>query len=138
MDFGNKIVQLRRQEELSQAEFAAKLGTTRGRISQIEINNSKPTLELIIDIINTFKVSADYFFNDNLGLSYNKATNSGLKMQNTVARPTAEYDQNDANSDLKDRLINGLQDQIKTKDKLIASQEDIIQLLKSQIKFTQE
>lgn len=129
IDYGDKIYKLRKHNKLSQADFAAKLGSTRSQISQVEINNQKPTLELITKVINTFGISADYFFHKNAPISNNVEINSNEKQGNSVKEPEARYQNNSQN----DIILKSLQDQIDTKDKLIDNQSDMIEILKGQL-----
>jgi transcriptional regulator with XRE-family HTH domain len=46
----------------SQNQFAEELGVSRNTISQIEIGNQKPTLELISRIHRTYRIDINYFF----------------------------------------------------------------------------
>lgn len=56
---GNKIYQLRKENNLTQDELADKLFLTRQVISKWELGNSLPNIELIIELSKLFHVSID-------------------------------------------------------------------------------
>lgn len=49
---------------LSQEKFAQTAGISRGTISQIELGNQKPTLEIIDSIAKYFNIPFEYFFSE--------------------------------------------------------------------------
>ncbi len=56
MDFGHKIQMLRKNHNLSQEKLAAILKINRNYLSRIETGKSEPTLSVIRDIAQYFKV----------------------------------------------------------------------------------
>ena len=128
IDFGDKVCKLRESKGMTQTSFAELLGVSRGKISQIELNNSRPTIDFILVVINTFSISADYFFYENIDLKEINDTNISTKT-NLVTEPTPKYEAKNDNHLLI--IIESLKDQIKTKDMLIHNQEELISLLKS-------
>jgi transcriptional regulator with XRE-family HTH domain len=59
---GDKIKILRKKHNLKQSELADILGVTRGQISVYEINKSKPSFQVLIKLAEYFKISLDYFY----------------------------------------------------------------------------
>ena len=55
-----RLVQLRKQAELSQEELAEKLCTTRQAVSKWECGESLPSTENLIELSRFYKVSIDY------------------------------------------------------------------------------
>lgn len=60
MDLHNRIKTIRTKEGLTQEEFAAKLGISRGNYSQIELGRQNPTLEIIAKIARNYNVTYAY------------------------------------------------------------------------------
>lgn len=62
MDIGKKLRQLRKAQLLTQEELADRSDLTKGFISQLENNQSSPSVETLIDILKILDVSpADFF-----------------------------------------------------------------------------
>ena len=64
MILADKIVKLRRQNNLSQEELAEQLGISRQSVSKWENGTSIPDLDKIIRLSNIFGVSTDYLLKD--------------------------------------------------------------------------
>ena len=60
MTLGEKINLLRKQNKLSQAEFAEKIGVSRDAVGKYERNDITPTIERVIRMSETFNVSIDF------------------------------------------------------------------------------
>lgn len=56
MEFGNKVQTLRKSHNISQENLAGILKINRNYLSRIETGKSEPTLSIIKDIANYFKV----------------------------------------------------------------------------------
>ena len=56
MEFGNKVQILRKNHNISQENLASILKINRNHLSRIETGKSEPTLSIIRDIANYFKV----------------------------------------------------------------------------------
>ena len=56
MEFGNKVQMLRKNHNISQETLASILKINRNHLSRIETGKSEPTLSIIRDIANYFKV----------------------------------------------------------------------------------
>ena len=64
MTFGQKI-KLRREElDYTQAELAQKIHTTQPYISRLENGNFNPSMQMIIKIASTLRISTDYLLFD--------------------------------------------------------------------------
>lgn len=68
MDYARKIKDLRARENLTQDEFADKVGTTRPILGQVEAGKNKPTLELITNMVKVLNVPYEYFFEEDVEL----------------------------------------------------------------------
>lgn len=64
MKFGDKLIELRKKNGLSQEELAEKLGVSRQSVSKWESNNTYPETDKIIQIANLFDCSMDDLIND--------------------------------------------------------------------------
>ena len=60
MSIGKRIKDLRLERNLSQTEFAIRIGTTQDSISLWENDKRLPDTIYIINICNEFNISADY------------------------------------------------------------------------------
>ena len=59
MEFSDQIKQLRKENQLSQTQFAEKLHITRQAVSNWENNRNLPDLEMLIEISQVFHISLD-------------------------------------------------------------------------------
>ncbi len=59
MEFGNKIFELRKKENLSQEELAEKLDVSRQTISKWELGETNPNIEQAKKLAKIFKISLD-------------------------------------------------------------------------------
>ena len=57
--FSKNLKRLRLLSDMSQAELALKLGTSRSNISNYEIGKNEPTLSVLINIAKVFNISLD-------------------------------------------------------------------------------
>lgn len=58
--YGNRLKELRKEQGLTQKEFAKLLNTTQENISKYELEYLDLNTDMIIQICKTFNVSADY------------------------------------------------------------------------------
>lgn len=63
-DIGSKIRELRVVNGLTQAELAARAELSKGFISQVERNNTSPSISSLEDILQCLGVTVSEFFND--------------------------------------------------------------------------
>jgi len=76
--FGEKLMALREDREMSQDEIAKLLGITRGAISAYENSIRMPNYKVLVKIARLFAVSTDYL----LGLEYREGIDtSGLNLR---------------------------------------------------------
>jgi len=78
MILGYRLKQLRKENNMSQAELGKKLGVTKVSVSGYENGTRIPSMEVLETILNVFNISADYMLgrevnvvaedNDNLSL----------------------------------------------------------------------
>lgn len=66
MKFGEKLIQLRRKEGMSQEQLAAEIGITRQSVSKWESGSTLPELTKLIAISELFNVSVDYLVKDSM------------------------------------------------------------------------
>lgn len=60
MEFGDRIAQLRKRENLTQEGLAKKIGITRASLSHYEKNRREPDYDTLNKLANFFNVSTDY------------------------------------------------------------------------------
>lgn len=89
MKFEEKLMNLRKQNGLSQEDLAEKLDVTRQTVSKWELGQSKPDMEKLIEIGKIFNVPLESLTDDNASLnSVNGGTtnpNNGLKIAIIIA-----------------------------------------------------
>ncbi|MCI8516603.1 MAG: helix-turn-helix transcriptional regulator [Hungatella sp.] len=59
-ELGNRIKQLRQQSDLTQTQLAKLLSVSPALISAYELGDRKPSLEILVSLAATFRVSTDY------------------------------------------------------------------------------
>ena len=60
MDFGKRIVELRKQKGLSQTDLASKLGIHKNVLGRYERGEAKPSIDVAKNIADLLSVSLDY------------------------------------------------------------------------------
>lgn len=65
MEFGDKLIEERKNKGLSQEQLAEKLGVSRQAISRWEAGNALPDVNNLKKLSKLFEVSMDYLLNDN-------------------------------------------------------------------------
>lgn len=82
VDFGKRLRNLRRQQNMTQEQLAQRLNLTKSVISAYENDLRLPSYDVLISITRIFKVSSDYM----LGISRsNDIDLSGLSENEVVA-----------------------------------------------------
>ena len=97
--FGDKLRALRMEKKLTQNDLAARLGIVGASVSSYEKNKQYPSVEVLIQLCQTFGVSADYL----LGLSDDKNFNTSTLTEEQlqiVLRLINEFEQSNV---LKER-----------------------------------
>lgn len=79
----NRIAAVRKDEKLTQAEFAARLGVTRSVIKNVEFGSSNPTSLLILAICREFSVNKEWL-ETGAGEMYVKISNTQEKLASMV------------------------------------------------------
>jgi len=59
----NQVIKLRKSRDLTQLEFARRIGTSRNVIGNWEAGDSKPGADMLDKISREFLVSVSFFFN---------------------------------------------------------------------------
>ena len=76
MEFGNKLLELRKKENLSQEALAEKLNVTRQTISKWELNETSPDLKQALLISKLFNISLDELVNNDKNFIIEKISNT--------------------------------------------------------------
>lgn len=66
MNLGNKILELRKKENLSQEQLAEKMNVTRQTISKWELNETTPDIKQAKELSKIFKISLDELTNNDI------------------------------------------------------------------------
>ena len=61
MDIANQILNIRKEQKLTQEEFGRLFYVTRQTVSNWENGKSYPDLQILVDISNRFEISLGYF-----------------------------------------------------------------------------
>jgi transcriptional regulator with XRE-family HTH domain len=72
LNIGDKIIQLRKQNGLSQSDLAKKIGASRTIVGNYERNSNTPSIEMVIKIAKVFDVSLDYLIGEGQLSTYDK------------------------------------------------------------------
>lgn len=72
LNIGDKIIQLRKQNNFSQADLAKKIGASRTIVGNYERNSNTPSIDMIVKIAKVFNVSVDYLLGEGKLSSYDK------------------------------------------------------------------
>jgi len=59
----NQIIKLRKSRDLTQQQFARRIGTSRQVVASWESGDTKPSLDLLVTMGREFCVSIAFFFN---------------------------------------------------------------------------
>lgn len=72
LNIGERITQLRKQQNLSQDELAKKVGVSRTIIGNYERNANTPSIEVLLKLAKVFNVSVDFLIGEGELSSYDK------------------------------------------------------------------
>jgi transcriptional regulator with XRE-family HTH domain len=61
---GDKIKAIRKEHKLTQIGFAATIGISQGRLSEIEKGKTKPSAETLIELRKKFSIDLNWLFDD--------------------------------------------------------------------------
>lgn len=84
MSLGDKLINLRKEKQLSQEEMAEKLGVTRQTISKWETNQSTPGFDNIIPLCELFEISTDELLNSEKIKSDSKSVEKSRVFEDTL------------------------------------------------------
>jgi len=89
-DFGNKIVQLRKEKDLSRDELGEKIGTSGAIVGRYERGDMKPSIEIAAKIAEALDVSLDFL----MGLSSELAKDKKMvnRLEDIKKLPEKERD----------------------------------------------
>lgn len=94
MDTGQKIKQIRQEHEMTQHEFAASIGISRSALTQLEAGHTKPSYDVLENLIEHYDVDVQIFFNPTIQPSRKKLDNieeTGMKVQKILQFYNNEY-----------------------------------------------
>ena len=74
LDIGNKIVELRKRKNWSQADLAKAIEASRDIIGKYERNENSPSIEMALKIARVFDVPVDYLLGQGKHAAYDKET----------------------------------------------------------------
>src|SRR5574343_245065 len=72
LNIGERITQLRKQQQLSQEELAKRVDVSRTIIGNYERNTNSPSIEILLKIAKVFNVSVDYLIGESNLSSFDK------------------------------------------------------------------
>jgi transcriptional regulator with XRE-family HTH domain len=72
LNIGERITQLRKQQNLSQDELSKKAGVSRTIIGNYERNANTPSIEVLLKLVKVFNVSVDFMIGEGRLASYDK------------------------------------------------------------------
>jgi transcriptional regulator with XRE-family HTH domain len=72
LNIGERITQLRKQQNLSQDELAKKIAVSRTIIGNYERNANTPSIEVLVKLSKVFNVSVDYLIGEGELSSFDK------------------------------------------------------------------
>ncbi len=72
LNIGDKIIQLRKQHNLSQSDLAKNIGASRTIVGNYERNTNTPSIEILLKIAKVFNVSIDFLVGEGKLSNYDK------------------------------------------------------------------
>ena len=72
LNIGSKIIQLRKELNLSQSQLAQKIGVSRTIVGNYERNSNSPSIEILLKMAKVFNVSVDFIIGESQLSSYDK------------------------------------------------------------------
>ena len=84
MILGYRLRELRKDNNMSQEELGKLLGVTKVSVSGYENGTRIPSMEVLITILNVFKISADYILGRELDVVCESSTGSVLMAQDDI------------------------------------------------------
>lgn len=113
MDFGNKIVQLRKQKDLSRDELGKNVGTSGAIIGRYERNEITPSVDMAAKIAEALEVSLDYLVGSAAAVVKDKKMLYRLEILEKVSEDDKQTILKVLDSLLKDAQLTHTQEKLK-------------------------
>lgn len=91
LNIGERIIQLRKQFNLSQDELAKTINVSRTIIGNYERNTNTPSIEVLLKIAKTFNVTIDYLIGEGELSSYDKEVIKRIEDIDKLDKDTKEH-----------------------------------------------
>lgn len=136
LKIGQKIRQLRKQNNLTVEELAKKIGVTKGFISRIENNSSQPSFNTLIKISNELRIPTSVLLDEESSIKSYTITRVNERIKSVYHNKEREYVQWSLFSKMSNRKMEPQIVEIPFKDSSIYSttQETFFYVLKGSIK----
>ena len=72
LNIGDRIIQLRKRDNLSQSGLADKIGASRTIVGNYERNINAPSIDMLVRIAKVFNVSVDYLVGEGQSAHFDK------------------------------------------------------------------
>ncbi|WP_239256638.1 helix-turn-helix domain-containing protein [Listeria ilorinensis] len=76
MDFGEKLINLRKKNRMTQKQLAQKIGVTASTISKYENDNHRPPIFILAKLAETLGTTTDFLLDDVAGLREKNSVNA--------------------------------------------------------------
>ncbi|EFU7245544.1 helix-turn-helix transcriptional regulator [Listeria monocytogenes] len=76
MEFGEKLIHLRKKNRLTQKQLAAKIGTAASTISKYENDNHRPPIFILAKLAEILGTTTDFLLDDVAGLREKNSVNA--------------------------------------------------------------
>ena len=86
MEIGNKILEFRKKENLSQEQLAEKMDVTRKTISKWELNETTPDIKQAKELSKIFKISLDELTNNDVNSLVIEKISNAEKLAGLILR----------------------------------------------------
>jgi len=90
MTFGERLIQVRKRKNLSQAEVGKKIGINGDAYGRYERNEVKPTIEMAVKIAQALEISLDYL-TGNSDIELDKATLDRIQEVTMLTEKDKDY-----------------------------------------------
>lgn len=94
IEIGKRIIEVRKNMNMKQSEFASLCGISRQSLCNIERGKNSLTMETLITICNATRISADY-------IVLNKTANNNLAYHKRIESKFSEYSEEELKSTFK-------------------------------------
>lgn len=91
LNIGERIIQLRKQFNLSQEDLAKQINVSRTIIGNYERNTNMPSIEVLVKIAKTFNVTVDFLIGEGELSSYDKDIIKRIEDINKLDTDTKEH-----------------------------------------------